>query len=123
MPKDKTVVTVISKITDLPVDRSAALVVIYGVELGRKYDLTREITSIGRSSKSNIQIDQESVSRNHARLMNKEGSATVEDLGSTNGTWLNDSMLRGGMALRNGDMIKIGRTVFKYIAGNNVEAM
>ncbi|MFP2933758.1 diguanylate cyclase [Pyxidicoccus sp. 3LG] len=118
----ETVVTVISKISDRPVNLDAALVVIYGLDLGRKFDLTREETLIGRSSKADIQIDQESVSRNHASITNTREGVRVQDLGSTNGTFINDEMVEGVRELRNGDLVKIGRTIFKYIAGGNIEA-
>ncbi len=121
MAKSRTVVTVISKISDRPTDRSAALVVIYGEELGRKYDLDRKVTVIGRSSKSDIQVDQDSISRAHAKIVQDEGHATVADMGSTNGTFVNDEPVEGTLTLRNGDFIKIGRIIFKYIAGGNIE--
>jgi len=57
---------VISKISERPVDHAAALVVIYGPDLGKKYDLNRPETVIGRSSKADIMVDQESISRSHA---------------------------------------------------------
>ncbi|NMO21827.1 GGDEF domain-containing protein [Pyxidicoccus fallax] len=118
----ETVVTVISKISDRPVNLDAALVVIYGLDLGRKFDLTREETLIGRSSKADIQIDQESVSRNHASISNTREGVRVRDLGSTNGTFINDELVEGTLTLRNGDLVKIGRTIFKFIAGGNIEA-
>src|SRR6266446_9586340 len=68
--RSKTVVTVISKIAEKPVGKDACLVVIYGLELGRKYNLENANIIIGRSSKSDVQIDQESVSRNHAKIIN-----------------------------------------------------
>lgn len=123
MARTKTVVTVISKISERPTSPNSALVVIYGLELGRKYDLGAERTVVvGRSSKADIQIDQESVSRNHARIGSDGKSVTIEDLGSTNGTYVNDEPIEGEYQLRNGDLIKIGRTIFKYIAGGNIEA-
>lgn len=122
MAKTKTVVTVISKISERPTNRDAALVVIYGLDLGRKYDLTRETMVIGRSSKADIQIDQESISRNHAKLVLAQGTVSVRDMGSTNGTYVNDELAHDDFQLRNGDLIKIGRTIFKFIAGGNIEA-
>ena len=122
MAKTKTVVTVISKISERPVGRDAALVVIYGLDLGRKFDLAKESTIIGRSSKADIQIDQESISRNHAKLTNGQSHILIKDLGSTNGTYVNDEQISGEYTLRNGDMVKIGRTIFKFIAGGNIEA-
>ncbi|HEY3445948.1 MAG TPA: GGDEF domain-containing protein [Myxococcales bacterium] len=121
MAKSKTVVTVISKISERPTTRNAALVVIYGEDLGRKYDLERNTTVIGRSSKCDIQVDQDSISRNHAKIVLDGKSASVSDMGSTNGTFVNDEAVEGAMTLRNGDFIKIGRTIFKYIAGGNIE--
>jgi two-component system, cell cycle response regulator len=121
MAKTKTVVTVISKISARPSSPNAALVVIYGLELGRKYDLNDKEIIIGRSSKAGIQIDQESVSRNHAKIAVEAGDIRVQDLGSTNGTFVNDEPIVGEFGLRNGDLIKIGRTIFKYIAGGNIE--
>lgn len=122
MAKTKTVVTVISKISSRPVTRDAALVVIHGLDLGRKFDLIKSPVIVGRSSKADIQIDQESVSRNHARIVNREGKVTIEDLGSTNGSYVNDEQISGEFAVRNGDLVKIGRTIFKFIAGGNIEA-
>ncbi len=122
MAQNETVVTVISKISDQPRNLEAALVVIYGLDLGRKYDLSQEETIIGRSSKANICVDQESVSRNHACITNTKKGVWITDLGSTNGTFINDDAVKGEQELRNGDLVKIGRTIFKFIAGGNIEA-
>ncbi len=121
MAKVKTVITEISKISDHPIARGAALLVIHGAELGRKYDLVKEETSIGRSSKCDIQVDQEWVSRNHCRVLSREGEVTLEDLGSTNGTLVNDARVRRITKLKNGDLVKVGRTIFKFVASGNIE--
>jgi len=117
-----TAITAISKISNRGVNRAAALVVIHGDDLGRKYDLSGREVTIGRSSKCSIQVDQESVSRTHAKVVTKDGRVTVQDLGSTNGTLVNDEQIDGAFRLRNGDFIKVGRTIFKFIASNNIEA-
>jgi diguanylate cyclase (GGDEF)-like protein len=121
-PKTITAVTSISKVSGKPFARASAVVVIYGEELGRKYDLDEGKTVIGRSSKCEIQIDHDSVSRQHVRLSVKEGRCSLEDLGSTNGTFVNDETISGKVTLRNADLIKVGRTVFKFIANDNIEA-
>lgn len=118
--KSTTAVTDISKI--FSGDSQAALVVIFGDDLGRKFDLVTEATVIGRSPKNDIRLDQESVSRFHAKLMADGQKMTVEDLGSTNGTIVNSRVVKGRVRLRNGDLIKVGRTIFKFIASNNIEA-
>jgi len=116
----KTVVTAISRITDRPLGKEACLVVIYGDELGKKYNLNTPSVVVGRSSKCDIQIDQESISRNHSKIVNTGKSILVRDLGSTNGTYVNDEPVEE-YVLRDGDLIKIGRTIFKFLTGGNIE--
>ncbi len=118
--KNKTVVTVISRIAEKPVAKEACLVVIYGMELGKKFNLDNPSLIIGRSSKCDVQIDQESVSRNHCKLINTGKSVLVRDLGSTNGTYVNDDPVDEHV-LRDGDLIKVGRTIFKFLTGGNIE--
>ncbi len=120
--KTTTAVTAISKISSKTVQRDAGVVVIHGDELGRKYDLSEGTTTFGRSSKADIQVDNEAVSRLHARLDNHGGQVTLTDLGSTNGTFVNDETIAGVHKLRHGDLIKVGRSVFKFLASNNLEA-
>lgn len=122
MAQNETVVTVISKISEQPLSLDAALVVIYGLDLGRKYDLAKPETIVGRASKADICVDQESVSRNHASITNTKKGVRIRDMGSTNGTFINDDLVEGERDLRNGDLVKIGRTIFKFIAGGNIEA-
>jgi two-component system cell cycle response regulator len=117
----ETMVTIISDPAERsPSAKEACLVVIYGHELGKKYHLDQTTISIGRSSKSDIQIDQESVSRNHAQIVNDGHTVIVSDLGSTNGTYVNDELIKQ-QTLRDGDLLKIGRTIFKFLTGGNIE--
>ncbi|MDX9999800.1 MAG: GGDEF domain-containing protein [Polyangia bacterium] len=118
--QNKTVVTVIHNLTAKPEARDACVVVIYGPELGKKYNLDGPSLIIGRSSKCDIQIDQESVSRNHAKIVNNGQSVMIRDLGSTNGTVVNDKP-QTEIILRDGDLITIGRTILKFITGDNIE--
>ena len=94
--------------------------VIYGPDLGRKYNLEAPASVVGRSSKSDIQIDQESVSRAHSRIVNSGRAIRIRDLGSTNGTYVNDELI-DERTLEDGDFIKIGRTIFKFLSGGNIE--
>ncbi|HEX4456769.1 MAG TPA: GGDEF domain-containing protein [Polyangia bacterium] len=116
----KTVVTSISRISERPTGKEACLVVIYGSELGKKYNLNAPSLVIGRSSKCDIQIDQESISRNHTKIVNTSKSILIRDLGSTNGTYVNDEPI-DEYVMRDGDLIKIGRTIFKFLTGGNIE--
>jgi two-component system, cell cycle response regulator len=121
---NKTVVTTIAPEAPRKVDaREACLVIIYGDDLGRRIPLGSEACIIGRSSKCDVQLDQESVSRNHARLQKTQGQYVVRDLGSTNGTYVNDDIVSEEQQLRDGDQVKVGRTIFKFIVGGNVESV
>lgn len=116
----KTVVTSISRITERAPGKEACLVVIYGQDLGRKYNLESPTLVLGRSSKCDVQIDQESVSRAHSKIMNQGKTIRIRDLGSTNGTYVNDEQIEE-RTLADGDLIKIGRTIFKFLSGGNIE--
>ncbi len=118
--KNKTVITVISRISDKPVAKDACLVVIYGLDLGKKFNLDKPTFIVGRSSKADIQIDQESVSRNHCKIINTGKTILLRDLGSTNGTYINDDLV-DEYVLRDGDLIKVGRCIFKFLSGSNIE--
>lgn len=122
MGNDSTVVTVISKQpSHKKSSRDACLVVINGVDLGKKYGLAQNSTLIGRSSKVDIQIDEDSISRNHAVIENYGEEIVVRDLNSTNGTYVNDYPIQQHR-LMDGDQVKIGRTIFKFLTGSNIEA-
>jgi DNA-binding winged helix-turn-helix (wHTH) protein len=63
---------------------------------------------LGRGTDSLVWIDAQSVSRRHARVMVASGLATLEDLGSKNGTYVNGIRLSATVALRDGDELRIG---------------
>jgi diguanylate cyclase (GGDEF)-like protein len=103
------------------------LVLIYtdGPDLGKRYDLQGTTISLGRDPASDICIDEETVSRRHARIEKQNGQTFVVDLGSTNGTYLNDARIQpyAPVALAEGDRLKVGRSIFKYLAGNIIETL
>src|SRR5262249_12331993 len=69
-------------------------------------------TIIGRDPGADIQLDDPSVSRRHARIVVSETGATVEDLGSKNGTHLGDTPVRAPLPLSDGDTVRIGSVPF-----------
>lgn len=100
----------------------ACLVVIYGADLGRRIPLSQPNFEIGRASRADLAIDQESVSRQHARISrSSDGNFRILDLGSTNGTYVNDVSVSEAR-LKDGDQLKIGRSILKFMTGDNVEA-
>ena len=101
-----------------------ALVHIYppGPNMGRKYDLHGRIANVGRDPSNHIIIDSDSVSRQHAQLTIESGRRLIMDLKSTNGTYVNNVQILSPQSLKNGDLAKIGDTIFKYLEGNDVES-
>jgi len=120
---ERTVVTTISKTGISRPDASdeACLVVIYGPELGRRIALQRDsVVEIGRQPTCELPIDQESVSRRHARIVWTDQHWHVVDLGSTNGTYVNDEVVTDRV-MRDGDQIKIGRLILKFLESGSIE--
>lgn len=74
----------------------------------REVALSEGENILGRGTDSLVWIDAQSVSRRHARLMVASGLATLEDLGSKNGTYVNGIRLTAPVALRDGDELRIG---------------
>lgn len=90
--------------------------------LGRRYRLRRgERLEIGRSGSADISLpDVPSVSRHHARLAFAE-RITIEDLGSTNGTLVEDQRVHGRQPLRSGERFQTGAVHFKLLHEDDVE--
>lgn len=124
MGGQETRVTKISKLQDrLSVGGESCLVEIHGPSLGKKYVLDEEEFTIGRDVKNNIVVDLDNVSRRHAKIVCRDGKYFVADLGSTNGTYLNDDEVREETPLRSGDYVKVGGTIFKFLSGGNIESL
>ncbi len=98
------------------------LLEIYGRNIGKRLDIEKEGIVIGRAEDADIPLDDQSVSRKHARITKQGKDFLVTDLGSTNGTYLNDVRLEGPSVLRNGDRIRLGTTIFKFIWSDDIEA-
>jgi diguanylate cyclase (GGDEF)-like protein len=97
------------------------LVVLYGTELGKRVALPQSTFTIGRSTKADLQIDQEAVSRRHARIEYSRARHTILDLRSSNGVFVNEARVTE-RKLEDGDRIRIGRTLLVFMSGLNVEA-
>jgi pSer/pThr/pTyr-binding forkhead associated (FHA) protein len=81
-------------------------------QAGRRYPLGDEIT-VGRAAGCQVTVDDTYVSQLHARVFTRDGQLMVEDLGSTNGTYLNRSKVSGPMVMQKGDRLQIGNTVLE----------
>lgn len=93
--------------------RPQNLVVTEGSLLGTILPLGNTVVTMGRASDCTLVIDDDFASSHHARLFQSEGRWIVEDLGSTNGTWIGRTRITGPTVLEIGSPLRVGRTVMK----------
>lgn len=79
---------------------------------GQVFEIGEEVT-VGRSPGCGMSLPDATVSQLHARLFRRDGHVYIEDLGSTNGTWVNRGRVSGPVALRRGDRVQLGGTVLE----------
>jgi hypothetical protein len=85
-----------------------------GLQSGSTYDL-RGGAVLGRGALAEIQLEDPFASSSHARVLWEGALPVLEDLGSTNGTYLNEEPVEGPMPLHVGDRIRIGDSEFSYL--------
>lgn len=104
-------------------ERQACLVFIYptGSNVGARFTLGDRPVVIGRDDNTDIRINDDSVSRRHACVQPGANGYDVIDLQSTNGTYVNDARILTH-ALKDGDYLRIGNGIFRFLAGGNLEA-
>lgn len=107
-------------------NRDACLVHIYptGPLMGIRHILGAKPVIIGRGEDCDIRILDNSVSRRHARIEHLPDGFHVLDMQSTNGTFVNDqpSTVDDPLLLKDGDYLRVGNCIYRYLAGGNVEA-
>jgi pSer/pThr/pTyr-binding forkhead associated (FHA) protein len=94
-------------------DEQAELVLVERGKPERAFPLRKERVSIGRLEESDIALSDPGVSRRHAEVHRRNGEYVVVDLGSTNGTMVNEASVTE-RTLRQGDRITIGRSVLEF---------
>jgi diguanylate cyclase (GGDEF)-like protein len=101
----------------------ACLVFIYptGPQMGTRYVLKRAGALIGRTDDCEIRNVDASVSRTHARIECRDDGYYAVDLGSTNGTFVNN-VPQPETRLEDGDYLRIGNCIYRFLAGGNLEA-
>lgn len=90
---------------------SFRLVVRRGPQPNQVFELTRDTITIGRDITNDITINDPEVSRHHSRMIRTGTGYTIEDLRSTNSTFVNQQRVTGPYALSHGDVIGMGETV------------
>jgi pSer/pThr/pTyr-binding forkhead associated (FHA) protein len=92
------------------------LFVVTGPDSGRSFPLGPE-SVVGRDPTAAVQLTDAEVSRRHAIISAGEGLPLVEDLGSSNGTFVDDEQISGEVSLEPGQRIKVGQTVLELREG------
>ena len=92
--------------------RSHLVVIAPDEQRGRSYELLDELT-VGRAAGCHIALDDRFVSQLHARMFRRDDQCFIEDLGSTNGTFLNDEKVTGPALLSKSDQVRIGSVVME----------
>ncbi len=120
----KTRITPLSEVAQPEGSGDDCLVIIYSPDsrnFGKRQVMGNETLRVGRERGNQIVLPSDSVSRRHCRIDKRKASWFIKDLGSTNGTYVNDELIEE-YQLRRGDQIKVGDTIFKYLSGQDVEA-
>lgn len=97
--------------------RGYAIVVERGPRAGMTFVFNPGVTTVGRHPESDIFLDDVTVSRNHCRFLLQDGTLSVEDSGSTNGTYVNDARVDSA-TLSAGDEVLVGRFHFFVVHGD-----
>jgi hypothetical protein len=90
-----------------------ALRVSSGLTQGALVPLGKKKNILGRSFRACLPLEDERVSREHAQILMREGKFFLSDMGSTNGTFLNNEEVKGEVEIKSGDVIRIGNSIFR----------
>ena len=80
----------------------------------RMHDLGDEVVTVGRGQESSIFLDDVTVSRKHAEIVQEQSGYRIRDIGSLNGTYVNRVRV-DAVDLRNGDEIQVGKYRFRFV--------
>ena len=89
---------------------SARLIIRLGSQPEQQYPISQEITIVGREAINDLVVNDPEVSRRHCRLMMGKDGYLIEDLGSTNGTFVNGQRVTSPVPLYHGDTIELGKS-------------
>lgn len=84
-----------------------------GAQAGRELKITKNKFMVGRADDCHLKPHSDQISRYHCCILNEDGFITVRDLGSKNGTFVNDERISGEVELNNGDVLVVGPLKFQ----------
>jgi diguanylate cyclase (GGDEF)-like protein len=107
-------------------EQEACLIIIRGTPQGHRFFITQTEMTIGRDPSADISVSDQSISRKHAKVTKEAGGKIrFTDLGSSNGSSINDKKLapNESVILAKEDMIKLGNSIFKYLPAGELEIL
>lgn len=110
------------KVARAPIRNRASLIQYSGETLGRRFLLEAPETIIGRAPDAAIFLPDDSVSREHAKIFARGDVIEVEDLGSSNGTYIHHKRIKSRTPLRDGEILRVGTVLLKFFAHENIES-
>lgn len=116
-PKDDQEITTLgvgAQPQELPEGILVMLRVIAGAEPGRGYQITSLPVTLGRDAICGVSLPDPKISRQHAAMVLQGADLVIKDLGSTNGTFVNDKRVKEAV-LNHGDQLRLGNTVLEFI--------
>ena len=119
--------TLVTPTNDISLLREAAvatkpcIVVCSGPDTGQRVDLDPGPQIIGRLPEAQVRVDGAGISRQHAELLVGAGMVLLKDLGSANGTLVNEARVHEPVALKDGDLIRVSNVVLRFHSHNSVD--
>lgn len=106
-------------------EQEACLIIIRGTPQGHRFFLTQPEMILGRDPAADISVADQSISRKHAKLTKSGGKISISDLGSSNGTFVNDKKVEPGttVVLAKEDMVKVGNFILKFLPAGEIEIL
>lgn len=105
-------------------EQAACLIIIRGSPQGHRFFITQSEMIIGRDPSADISLSDQNISRKHARIVRVGDTVTMTDLGSSNGSLINDKKAEPQVpiTLAKEDMIKLGNYILKFLPAGGIEA-
>jgi diguanylate cyclase (GGDEF)-like protein len=105
----------------VPQDKQGTLTVLLGSSVGATFALGSNALLIGRNPRAHVALDDDQASRNHARILRRGKTYEIEDMGSTNGTFVAGVRVVGRVELVDGDRVQIGHTLLRFALQDQIE--